>query len=120
MPRATGRATGIGRGGAALRSSLRSAALHATDGLRAYRLPRRLPMVRAERSEPRLIPEALFGDICAALPEPGRTPFVLLWHTGMRVSEVERLTWSHVDLPNSRLRFPSAKTRRVRSVPLLA
>lgn len=38
----------------------------------------------------------------------------------MRLSEIERLRWEHVDLEKRRLRFPGAKTKKVRSVPLLS
>jgi len=77
-------------------------------------------MLRRKRREPQPIEERYYEPLCAALPTPYRTPFILAWHSGMRLSEIERLRWEHVDLKKQRLYFPGAKTGEWRSVPLLA
>jgi integrase len=118
--REMGLVNGIDRAVASLRSMLRFSALQTKDGLRVDQLPRRFPMVRAERERPRPIAEKYFEPLRGALAEPWLTPFVLGWHSGMRLSELERLAWSHVDLAKKVLRFPSAKSGRWRTVPLLA
>ncbi len=87
--------------------------------LRPEQLPGKFPMLRFERRAPKPIAEDYLEPVCKALPEPFRSGFMLSYHTGMRMSEVERLRWDQVFLAKRYLRFPSAKTRKERSVPLL-
>lgn len=87
--------------------------------LHAHQLPAEFPMLRYERRAPKEIEEDYFEPLCAALPEPFRGGFTLAFHTGMRLSEIERLRWEHVLLAKRCLHFPGAKTREWRYVPLL-
>jgi integrase len=56
----------------------------------------------------------------AALPARYRLPLLVLEQTGMRVGELESLTWGDVDEPNEQWRISRAreKTRRGRFVPV--
>jgi integrase len=114
-----GLGNGIDRAVAALRAMLRFSSRQ-KDGLTPDQLPQHFPMLRIPRDEPKPIPEKFFVPLRDALPETYRSPFILAWHSGMRLSEIERLKWKHVDLKRKVLRFPGAKTGKVRSVPLLA
>ena len=116
--RLKGLGNGIDRAVAALRAMLRHAV--STGRLHPQQLPRRFPMLRCERKAPQPIPDKFFQPLRDALPESYRVPFVLAYHTGMRLSEVERLRWEHVHLSQKHLYFPGAKTGRWRKVPLLA
>jgi integrase len=87
--------------------------------LRPEQLPGDFPMLRFERRAPQPIGDDYFEPICKVLPEPFRSGFMLAYHTGMRLSEVERLRWPQVILDQRCLYFPSAKTREERLVPLL-
>ena len=89
--------------------------------LQRAQLPGSFPLVHPDRKrEPIPIEEGVFKKVCANLKEPFRSGFVLSFHTGMRLSEVERLRWEHVNLEKRYLRFPGAKTKEMRSVPLLS
>ena len=48
-----------------------------------------------------------------------RVPFTLAYYGGMRLSEIERLTWKHHQCRQERLYFAGAKTGEWRYVPLL-
>lgn len=87
--------------------------------LRAEQLPGDFPMLRFDRREPKPIDENFFEPVSKELPEPFRSGFILAYHTGMRLSEVERLRWNQVILGRRCLYFPSAKTKDERLVPLL-
>lgn len=113
-----GLGNGIDRMTAALRAMLRYAVK--MRRLHPAQLPLEFPMVRKERTEPEPIDEKFFEPLCRELPEPHRTAFVLAWHTGMRLSEIERLQWQNVFLEQGKLRFHGAKTGKRRDVPLLA
>lgn len=89
--------------------------------LRPEQLPGDFPMLRFRRKAPKPIDETFFEPVCKQLPEPFRSGFILSYHTGMRLSEVERLRWDQVILAKKCLYFPSAKTQdEDRLVPLLA
>jgi integrase len=113
-----GLGNGIDRAVAALRAMLRHSVLN--KRLLPAQLPRRFPMLRQPRREPQPIDEKFFKPLRQALAEPLATAFVLAYHSGMRLSEFERLRWEHVDLVKKRLYFPGAKTKEWRYVPLLA
>jgi integrase len=117
--KAKGLGNSIDRAVAALRAMLRFSSMQ-KDGLNPDQLPRRFPMLRIPRDEPKPIDKKFFKPLLKELPEAYRGPFILAWHSGMRLTEIERLQWKHVDLKNKLLRFPGAKTGRVRTVPLLA
>jgi integrase len=117
--RAQGLGNGIDRAVAALRAMLRFSSMQ-KDGLSPDQLPQRFPMLRIPREKPKPIDKKYFEPLLAALPEAYHAPFKLAWHSGMRLSEIERLRWKHVDLKQKKLRFPSAKSGEERSVPLLA
>jgi integrase len=85
--------------------------------LHAHQLPSEFPMLKFERRPPREIEDD--KPLREALTEPFRSGFTLAYHTGMRLSEVERLRWDQVLLTKRCLNFPSAKTREERLVPLL-
>lgn len=88
--------------------------------LQAFQLPSEFPMLHLGRkTPPQPIDDNFFEPICRALVEPFRSGFMLTYHTGMRLSEVERLRWDQVVLEKQFLYFPSAKTREDRRVPLL-
>lgn len=88
--------------------------------LQVHQLPEEFPMLRLGRETPPVpIDDDFLEPVCKELPEPFRSGFTLSYHTGMRLSEVERLTWSQVFLDKRYLYFPSAKTREDRRVPLL-
>jgi len=101
-----------------LRAMLRYAV--ATRRLNALQLPDKFPMMAAPRREPQPIDQRFVKPLLAALDEPYRTAFALAYHSGMRLSEIDRLKWEHVDLARRRLYFPGAKTGEWRRVPLLA
>ena len=117
--RALGLGNSIDRCVAALRAMLRFSSRQ-KDGLSPDQLPQRFPMLRIPRDEPKPIDQKFYEPLLAALPKAYRGPFVLAWHSGLRLTEIERLRWKHVDLKRKKLRFPGAKTGEVRSVPLLA
>jgi integrase len=88
--------------------------------LHAHQLPDEFPMLRFKRKAPKPIDEDFFEPVCKELPEPFRSGFMLSYHTGMRLSEIERLRWDQVLLAKRCLYFPSAKTKdEERLVPLL-
>lgn len=88
--------------------------------LQAYQLPTEFPMLHLGRkTAPQPIEDNFFEPISKALDEPFRSGFMPTYHTGMRLSEVERLRWDQVILDKQHLYFPSAKTREDRRVPLL-
>jgi integrase len=84
--------------------------------LHAYQRPDEFPMLRFERRAPREIEEDYFEPVCEHLPEPFRSGFMLAYHSGMRLSEIERLVWTQVDLKKRNLHFPSAKPKKNRIV----
>lgn len=116
---AQGLGNGIDRMVAALRAMLR----YAVDQKRMAKeqLPHRFPMVRRERKKPESIEEKFFEPLRKAMPQLYKDPFTLAFWTGMRLSEVERLRWSHILLAKKipHLYFPGAKTGEWRRVPLL-
>jgi integrase len=111
-----GLGNGIDRMVAALRAMLR----YAVDQKRLAKeqLPHRFPMVRKKRKQPFSIPEKFYKPLRDAMPDPYKNPFTIAFWTGMRLSEVSRLRWSHVFLAKKHLYFPSAKTGDWRRTPL--
>jgi integrase len=82
------------------------------------RITVRLPHEEREEMNPPTAAhiEAVYG----ALPARYRLPLLVLEQTGMRVGELESLTWGDLDEPNEQWRISRAreKTRRGRFVPV--
>jgi integrase len=116
--KAKGLRNGIDHAVVSLRTMLNYAVLR--KRLHPHQLPEQFPMLRFKRKPPKPIDDTAFEPVCKQLPEPFRGGFTLAYHTGMRLSEVERLTWEQVLLKKRCLYFPSAKTNEERFVPLLS
>lgn len=84
--------------------------------------PARHASVRVPRQERKLVQPPSTADFHAlveAINPQHRFPLVLLEATGLRIGELERLTWGDVDEANGRLRVAGGKTRNARRwVPL--
>ena len=78
----------------------------------------RLPQEDRQEVNPPTAPHVL--AVHALLPTRSRLPLLSLDATGMRVSELEQLTWADVDEPAGRWRVSrdTAKTRQARWVPI--
>jgi integrase len=82
------------------------------------RITVRLPRQEREEMSP---PTATHIEaVYAVLPPRYRLPLLVLEQTGMRVGELESLTWGDIDEPNEQWRISRAreKTRRGRFVPV--
>jgi integrase len=75
--------------------------------------------VRMPREERRIVEPPTAAHVEAVvrlLPSRYRLPALILDSTGMRVGELERLTWGDVDEPRARWRIATSKTGRPRWV----
>jgi integrase len=75
--------------------------------------------VRLPREEKRIIDPPTAEDVAAVarlLPTRYRLPMLVLDGTGMRVGELEALTWGDMDEPRGRWRIATSKTGRPRFV----
>lgn len=116
---AKGLGNGIDKAMTSLRTMLNFAVANNFRGLRSEHLPPRFPMLRKPAEAPVPIADEFFEPLCRALAEPWQTAFVLAFHHGLRLDEIGRLRWEHVDLARERLHLPTAKTGAWRYVPLL-
>lgn len=81
--------------------------------------PARDPRIRLPREERRHVqpPTAEHLEaVCRLLPPRYRLPLLVLDATGMRVGELDDLTWADIDEPRGRWRIATSKTGRPRWV----
>jgi integrase len=66
------------------------------------------------------IKDEWYDPLCRTLSEPLRSAFILCYHIGPRVGEVEKLRWRDIELNTHEVALPSeiTKTSRSRPVPL--
>jgi integrase len=69
---------------------------------------------RVEQTEKRVPSASQFAAILSAVPQRWRLPLRVLEQTGMRVGELERLTWGYVDLAGARFLVRRGKTAAAR------
>jgi integrase len=76
-------------------------------------------MLQEENQRERIATEAEYLLMRSHLPEPLRPILTLCWELGLRISEVLKLRWPHVDLLRDVLEIHDTK-RRPRVIPLPA
>jgi integrase len=75
--------------------------------------PVRSPLVKLPRAEKRIVAPPTAAHVLAVhglLPSRYRLPLVVLEATGMRIGELQALTWGDVDEPRRRWRIAEGKT----------
>lgn len=100
---------------------LRAVLNHARD-MGWLRTVPRVPLVTVERKEPRWLTREQFATLVEHLPEHLKAPATFSVLTGLRLGNVQGLTWDRVSLDKAHVWIPAmtAKGRRTISVPLPA
>lgn len=86
--------------------------------LKAFRVKKLLKA--GDNARKAVITRDQFDQIMEKLPEHARSLFATAFFTGCRKSEINRLTWSKVDLENRwiRLEGPDTKNKKPRDIPI--